>query len=141
MYRSGCGCLLLLLLTDQACADQYEVLPISVVRLDRNAGVGFGAIIVDNAAGLVVECGVEQRSDTVKQTCYRRPVEYAIKSNNIKSHLQVWYPPLTGSTSNTTQPVAWQIDMKTGELQFCFLRGAPASKCILIDWKNAPLNP
>jgi hypothetical protein len=144
--RNTCfvGWLCLLALPRFAYAASYEVVPTITVPSTATNSFYYWAMVYDNTSGMTYSCTVQYHNAPANVPML--PLCYDV-TKSFKSIL-----PPSGDLVTAVQPRAdqfsapaigiWQINSKTGDLQFCLTReggiNLPSNGCIRVTWKGTP---
>jgi hypothetical protein len=139
------GSLCLLALPQYVYGASYEVVPTIIAYQVKQDIYDYWANVYDNTAGATYRCTVQYSAGRVgaplvQSQCYDL-------TKNLKSVL----PPSSDivtiaqptQTTPSSSPYAgiWQIDSKTGDLQFCLSTDSlnlPTNGCVKLNWRGAP---
>src|ERR1700733_14187762 len=126
MQRLLIGCMAVISWIHSAEAAQYEVIPTTYDHNVTSSSYNYQATIFDNVGGKVLVCTTtytELSGKTLTYTCYdhsKEMVSTLTPSGDLNTTIQ-------SSNWQGSLPVAgfWQINSKSGDLQFCLASQRP----------------
>jgi hypothetical protein len=152
MKRLLIGCGMLTFCGTIANADLYEVIPFHATSIPAVNAASYQALVLDNKTGSIYLCAIllqshidlGKTSDALTSTCnnYSKKITSTLSpSQNLVSKVQIQENP-TLAQNVLRVPGLWQINSKTGDVQFCLTSesSAPAS-CVKLVWRGRPHAP
>jgi hypothetical protein len=151
MKRLLIGCGMLTLCGTIANADLYEVIPFHTISIPAVNAASYQALVLDNKTGSIYLCAVllqtlvdlGKTSAALSSTCsnYSKKIASTLSpSPNLISKVQIQENP-TLAPNVLRVPGLWQINSKTGAVQFCLTSEISAPACVKLVWRGRPHAP
>jgi hypothetical protein len=148
MKRLLIGCVMLTLCGTIANADPYEVIPFHTKSFPAVNATSYQAMVLDNKTGSIYLCAVLWQVVTLTQppgaltsTCgnlSKKITSTLSPSANLTTKVQIQDNP-TLAENVLLVPGLWQINSKTGDLQFCLTSEFPGhNSCVKLIWRGSP---